>query len=409
MTLNEGMLYGKRQSFVFLRYVAMFFFTLTLIASYFVIVNALTQATKLLNSLTSVDMLGILQALTSFKLEGQFGVFIETLRNLSAVVIPLYFVATVTFVFNLNHGKMGSTIRRVAIIAFLMFIAELLIYTVIVGMVTLLVQELFNWISSKYTDITEAVYEILVAINIDPDILPTGSVAEMIAGARTLVTDKLVVMLLKNIPSFNIYLDQLLCLLMCFFFCTRPKWVNNKFKLFVFRSLGLLPIAYVIATFVLNGLTRSGEMPPKILILCLFPSKALPHYVFIFSILVAFRRHRRRPLPYDGPCKFSPDGKKWLRPTTLIYETADEAASRALDTATYLSIWLLFLAGVDFFLGSLSFASNWGFGKSYYALFAIPFLFFFDANKPVLKKEYNGFSLMYMFVIFMIVLVYLFV
>ncbi len=409
MTLNEGMLYGKRQSFVFLRYVAMFFFFMSLIASYFVIANALTQAAKLLDSFESKDTLSMLEALTSFKLSGQFGAFIGTLRNLSAVVIPLYFVATVTLVLNLDRGRMGKTIARVAFISVLMFLAEMFIYMVIVGGVSSLTQALFKEVGKKYEDVAEAINQILTALDVHPGSMPTGSTAQMLAWAQALVTNKLTILLLKNIPSFNIFLDQLLCLLMCYFFCTRPMWVKTKPRLVFFRSFGFLPIAYVIATFVLNGLIRSEVMPMNILILCMFPSKALPHYVFIFFIIVAFRRHARRPLPYDGHCNFSPDGKKWFRPTTLIYETAEEANARALDTATYLSIWLLFLAGIDFFLGSLSFASNWGFGKSYYSIFAIPFLFFFDANKPVLRKEYNGFSLMYIFVIFLIVLIYMFV
>ncbi len=409
MTLNESLLYGKRHSFVFLRYIAMFFFFMTLLASYFVIANALTQANKLLDSIGSVDMLGILQALTSFKLEGQFGVLIDTIRSLGAVVIPLYFVATVTLALNLDRGRMGKTIRRVAILTLVMFFAEFLIYTAIAGVIMVLIQELFKMISSQYGDIAEAVNQILVALDIHPESIPVGDTAQMLAAVQELISTKLVVLLLKNIPSFNIFLDQLLCLLMCLFFCTRPRWVNTKWKLVLFRSLGALPILYVIATFVLNGLMRSGVMFPKILIMCLFPSKALPHYVFITGIILAFRRHARRPLPYEEECRFSPDGRKWFRPTTLIYENLEEVNARALDTSKYLSLWLLFLSGVDFLLGAMPFASDWGLGKSYYALFAIPFLFFFDANKPVLKKEYNGFSLMYLFVMLLIVLIYLFV
>ncbi len=407
MGINEGLLYGKKQSFVFLRYVATFFFALTLIASYFVILNALNQATKLLSAIDKVDVFSILDALSSFKLQGQFGAFIESLKNMGAIVIPLYFVAIVTFVLNLNRDAMGKTICRLAIFAILMFVVELVIYSLITGMISLLVIQLFNVISTQYADIAEAVNQALNLLGIKS--IPTENTQVMLEAARDLVTNKLIILFLKNIPSFNVFLDQLLCLLMCMFFCTRPKWANNKLKLTAFRMLGLLPVAYVITTFVLNGLIREGAMPPRIILLCLFPTKALPHYIFIASIIAAFHRHKRRPLPYEGSVRFSPDGKKWFRPTTLIYETVEEANTRSLDTATYLSIWLLFLAGIDFFLGSMSFASNWGFGKSYYALFAIPFLFFFDANKPVAKKEYNVFSVMYLFTIFLIALIYLFV
>ena len=59
-------------------------------------------------------------------------------------------------------------------------------------------------------------------------------------------------------------------------------------------------------------------------------------------------------------------------------------------------------------MGFLPFAAKWGLGKSYYAVFCIPFLFFFDGRKPVAKRDYTIFSWIYFAVIAVVILIYLF-
>ena len=99
---------------------------------------------------------------------------------------------------------------------------------------------------------------------------------------------------------------------------------------------------------------------------------------------------------------------KKYRATPLVAETPAAAKKRSLQAAVFLSVCLVLLSAIDYFFGYLPYAVNWGFGKSYYMVFCIPFLFFFDDRKPTLKKDFSVFSLLYFAVIVVVVLIYLF-
>ena len=369
MNIHETLAYGKRGGFVFLRYVSIIFFFISQVATYLVILNALTQAANALGALQSRDIIGVITALVSFKIAGPLGTVVQIMRNMGSLVIPLYFVATISFVLNLNRGGIGKITRRTALIATLLFFAELAIYAIILGGVALL---------------------------------------EAIAYAQELVTERVTLVMFNNLPSFNIFLDQLLCLLMCIFFCFHPKWANTKAKRILFRTLGVLPISYIIAAFILNGLMRSGVIAPNLMLMGLFPAKHLPHFLFIGCILFCHRFQDVRGAKMGIGFDFVPSSRKIYRSTPPAFETAAAAKRRSLQTAVFLSVCLFLLSAADFVLGFLPFAAKWGLGKSYYAVFCIPFFFFFDGRKPVAKKDYTVFSLVYLAVIVVVVVIYLF-
>ncbi len=408
MNIHDTLVYGKRGGFVYLRYVSIVFFFISQVATYFVILNAITQATNALNALQSHDLLGIVNSLVSFKIDGAFGTVIEIMRNLGCLVIPLYFIATISFVLNLNRGEIGKITRRTALIAILLFFAELMAYVVILGVVIVLVDGLFTMIATEYTDVVDIVDQVIKAFNSEAQLIPFESAEAAIAYAKNFATERLTLVLVNNMPSFNIFLDQLLCLLMCIFFCFRPKWANTKAKRVLFRCLGILPVAYIAATFIMNGLMHSGIVFPNLTLMSLFPAKRLPHFLFIVCILYCNRTQTVRGGKQDLVFGYVPSSKKEYRPYPPVFETAKEAKRRSLHTAFFLSVCLFLLSAIDFCLGFLPFAAKWGLGKSYYAVFCIPFLFFFDERKPVAKKDYTIFSLVYFAVIVVVVLIYLF-
>lgn len=263
MNIYETLAYGKRSGFVFLRYVSIVFFFISQLATYYVVANALTQATNALQAFEEMDILGILSALMSFKLEGTFGTVIQIMRNLGSLVIPLYFIATVSFVLNLNRGEAVRITQRTAIIALIMFIAEYFIYSIIVGLIAFLLLQLFSILEGNLSEIINVVDQVLIILNAQIDTIPFANAAEALAFLENLATTQLTILLLRNMPSFNIFLDQFLCLLMCLFFCFKPKWADNKAKLILYRSLGIIPVGYIVATFVMNGLLSSGVIYPK--------------------------------------------------------------------------------------------------------------------------------------------------
>ena len=409
MNIYETLAYGKRQGFVFLRYVSVIFFFLSQFATYFIVLNALNQAKTALDAIEQLDVITVIRAVMSFKIDGAFGVLIQVMRGLGSLVIPLYFIATISFVLNLNRGEALKITQRTAVIALIMFIVEFFLYTFIVGLVMVLLGQLFAILEGNLAEIIEVLDEVLIIINAETDSIPFANAAEALAFLENLATTQTTILLLRNMPSFNIFLDQLLCLLMCLFFSFRPKWANTKFKLIFFRSLGIIPIAYILATFVVNGLLASGVIYPKLLIMCMFPAKRLPHFLFVVCILICNKLH---PIKQLGTCEGMKNvyipSKKVYRATPLVFETPAAAKKRSLDTAIFLSVCLILLSAADFVAGMLPFAAKWGLGKSYYAVFCVPFLFFFDDRKPVSKKNYNVYSLFYFVVIIEVILIYLF-
>ncbi len=409
MNIYETFVYGKRGGFVYLRYVAMIFFFLSQLATYYVILNALLQAGNALNAMEAGDIAGAVAAFSSLHIPGGFGVLVDFMRNLGTLVIPLYFVATVSFVLNLDRAEIGRFTRRTAILSILLFFAELIVYSILIGFITVLVMQMFSLIETElggYAEIVDLVNKLIAAVNSEGQLLPADSVAGLLEIAQDFLTDQIIIVLLKNMPSFNLFIDQMLCLLMCICFCTRPKWANTRAKLVLFRSLGLIPVAYILTLFVFNGLTRSGVVPPDPTLLCLFPSRHLPPFLFIGCILLCNRFYPVRPLRVERGLTPIFLAKKKYAPR--MFETATLAKRRALYSAVFLGGCLLLLCALDYLLGTFSFAGKWGLGKFYYAALCIPFLFFFDDRKPTRKRAYSLFSAVYALVIVFIVLIYLF-
>lgn len=408
MNLCETLVYGKRQGFVYLRYIAMSFLVLSQVATCYVVYNVLIHVADALDALETQDVLRVITDLMSFRITGTFGTMIDIFRSLGALVIPLYFIATISFVLDLNRGEIGRIIARTALIATVLFFVEMVVYFFLVGLVTMLVLEAFAFVTGSAEQIMGFLNKIIQTLNANSNILPVGSVQEAIAFAEEYATTQVSLTLLRNMPSFNVFLDLLLCLLMVLFFCYRPKWVNTKAKLAIYRSMGLLPIAYIITTFVLNGLVRMGTTMPEIMVMCFFPARPILHFFFIGCIL---QLHRMQPVfkmrVEEGLTPIFIKSKEF-RVGPLPYETAAVAKKRALGAAIFLSVCLLLLAGIDLSLSFLSFAPKWGFGKFCYAVFCIPFLFLYDDRKPTKKSTYYLFSLLYFLAIVGIVLLYIY-
>lgn len=409
MNLYESSAYGRRYGFVYLRYVAIFFFFISQLAMYYVILNLLQSANNALDALQTLDAVSIVESLASFGVKGSFGVVLNIMRNLGCLVIPLYFIATVALVLNLNRRDIVTITERTALLAILLFILEFLIYAVILGTVTVLVDELFKTIQSQYSDVIGVINEIIETLNGETSVLPVGSAEEAIGIAQNYITMKLVVIITKYMPSLNIFLDQLLCLLMCIFFCTHPKRIKSKAGLVIFRLAGLIPVAYIVSAFVISALVQTGEMTPNLLLLCLFPTKKMPHFLFIGCLLMCNRMFPMRTLgKASGLTDVYVPPKKVFRATPLVFETKVAARRRSLITAVFLSVCLIILCAVDYCLGRFPLLAKWGLGKSYYSVFCIPFLFLFDGRKPTKKRDYRLFSFAYFLAVVVIVVIYLF-
>ncbi len=122
MNIHEALAYGKRGGFVYLRYTAIVFFFNSQVVTAFVILNALNEASNALLALEENDVAGIVTAITSFKIDGPWGTVLSVMRNLGCLVIPMYFVATISFALNLNRGGIERLTCRTALIAVIVFL-----------------------------------------------------------------------------------------------------------------------------------------------------------------------------------------------------------------------------------------------------------------------------------------------
>lgn len=409
MNVYESTVYRGRYGFVYLRYIAIFFFVLSQLAMYYVILNALEAASEAIIAFDSNDIQGIITAFKSFGLTGQSGTVLGIMRNLGSLVIPLYFIATISFVLNLNRRGIITITQRAAALAVILIAVEFIVYTLMVGTVAILVGQVVEMLKTQYSDVVEAVNEIIKALNSQSSILAVSDVDEAIAIAQDILTMQIIVMLTKNMPSFNIFLDQFLCLLICIFFCTRPKRIKTKAGLVAFRLCGLIPVAYILSAFLLNGLFQIGIVKPNIILLSFFPAKKLPHFLFIGCIVMCNRMFPVRRLKHENGLKYAYiPSKKVFRATPLVFETRAAARRRSLFAALFLGGCLILLSAIDFTLGQVPMLAKWGLGKSYYAALCVPFLFFVDDRKPTRRRDYNMLLIIYFAAILGIIAIYLF-
>lgn len=409
MDLYERAKYGMRHSFVLLRYIATVFLALSLFGNFLLVYHYVDAAVGFLPILQSGTLTEIAGGVFSFSL-GESGTFINFLRSLGSISYPLYFLGVVSFIFHLDRSRINGETVRTAIMAIVFYFVETLLIVFALLIATLLLGILFFTFKERLPelipaiDIPALIDGILGNFHIEYHGTVLDSFETLWSTLEYEADNRLLNYMWVNMPSVNTFLDLLLCLFMTIFLVERPKFANTKGKLIAFRCMALLPIGYLVAAFVLHGLMRQNLIFPDVGVLALFPAKSLLHFVFFGCILFAFRLH---PLPklsvWEGLIPLEHKSKYF---TTGVVEAPSLARRRALHTAVTLGAALLILSGIDLCFSFLPFAAKWGLGRSYYAAFAVPFLFFFDARRPVAKRTYRIFSVFYALVLFSMAALY---
>ena len=167
-----------------------------------------------------------------------------------------------------------------------------------------------------------------------------------------------------------------------------------------------MPIGYVAASFVLNGLIHSGIYRAGAEVRMALPMRPILYYFFLALIIVCHKMLERPPMRIEEGMHVISNAKSKVYGNYAALESRAEARNRSLFMATFLSVGLVLLCAVDFAFSFTSFGAKWGLGKSYFAVFCVPFLFFFDAQKPVAKKRCNIFSAIYFLVILAVIVMY---
>ncbi len=122
-------------------------------------------------------------------------------------------------------------------------------------------------------------------------IIPT--VNDLIENYTGIITDSssIVTEYLGEFASINIFIDLFLCSSIYFFLCYEPRFKGKK--LIAFRCLASVPIIYILVCFVINGLAKSKIIFLNVYVGALLPHKKIVVY-FFFGCILIYNRLRSR-------------------------------------------------------------------------------------------------------------------
>ncbi len=174
------------------------------------------------------------------------------------------------------------------------------------------------------------------------------------------IVETIILGILHQFTSLNVFVDLLLVSSFCFFFFYTPKKHVKVLRWFV-----LLPLAYLLASYVLTVLNKFGAVSLDIYVLYLLPSKKISAYVIVLSMLLYLKL-------------FSTDKEN------------PNVDSRSF--AVFMSFVIVFLCIIDAFLGCFPNASNFCVGSSYMLFTCIPVVLLFD-YKAEIKHRWISWTL----------------
>lgn len=191
----------------------------------------------------------------------------------------------------------------------------------------------------------------------------------------------------SHFSNFNVFLDMFLCSCIYFFGASKPKRIKTKKGMIIFRSCVILPIAYIIAAFVIDGLLEMAELPfsSNIYIGCLIPNRK-PVLFIMFSLVVLFMVFRERIYNYIHRNKSNETTENGEQKPVLSYEEYKKTNRYCINYSLVVSLILSVCAIADTLIGKIEGAKNFGFGDSMSLMLAIPFLLLHDFTAKPLKK-----------------------
>lgn len=402
--------FGRRYGYVTLRYIATIFFFISQLATFITVSHYLDVAVRILGDVTAPQDIGSLildlyYDFTLFKISGAWGTVLAVMRACGSLVIPLYFVSIISFVLNLNRNSFGDLTMRNALLAILFFILEIFMLVIAMFLVSFIVMLAFDLFAAEFPNVNELIEQLNGILQVI-DIRIYGTSVSDLGSVQAVLQYLAIGFLFEKFPSFNVFIDMFLCLATCFFLCLRPKWANTRKKLLLFRLLAIFPIGYVVAAFVLNGLIQTKVVQVVIEVRMALPMRSILYYFFLALIIACNKMLERPPMRVEQGMFVLPNAKSKMYGNVASLESRADGRRRALFMAAFLSVGLALLCAADLALSYTAFGAKWGLGKSFYAVFCIPFLFFFDAQRPVEKKKCAVFSVIYFLVIFAVVVMY---
>lgn len=290
----------------------------------------------ILISLSQISLAFFIWHGLKLKMNGQEFVYNESiydfLFSLSTIGVPLLLVSTFSSIIN-NKDKIRKTIITYAVVAFVIYISQVLAFNFFLGPII-----------DKY--------------NVSPD-FSTSEIINTIS------------YLFSFFNNLNIFIDLLICSLFYFFFCYTPTKIKKK-NLWKFRLLSLLPICYMIGSFILIALNHNNNIFLNNEISGLLTFRKPPIFLF-FILYCVFIKYRDYFLK-----------KKYK--TNKNVEKFKKSNRNSLIISIYLIVFLLITCGIDFGLSFFDWSKSFGFGQTYKMVYCCPILLLFSPTKIINSK-----------------------
>lgn len=255
------------------------------------------------------------------------------LRGLGQITVPLIFVSLMSCIFHKrDREQLPHTVAQYALFALLFYGAEIYL--------------LENFVEPI---LTEMATELLLGY--------PGLEGEILGDVVSALLGELFYYLFAEISNFNIYVDCLLCALFYLFAFYTPRCAKTRTHILLFRSLCLLPAAYIAGSFVLHGLVSFGQITLDLRIGALLPHKKLSLWLFFGGVLLYLKLAERTAAKHPG----GPDPFR--------------------RNAAVICLLLLLTCILDLALSNVAALKRLGFGKSVSMAFGAPVLALFDVRK----------------------------
>ncbi len=281
--------------------------------------------------------------------------FLNVIKNFGVLTMPLLLVAMTSSIINKDE-KIGRVVVKNLVCTVLFYIAEVLVF-------------LFY-------------------------IVPT--VNQLIKDFAMMEFDsaQILVDMLGEFSNVNIFIDLFLCSLIYMFFVYKPK--RDKIPLALWRLFTLLPVAFIVASFAVNGLVKQGALSVNFYVGALLPHKKIVTYVFFFVTLIFVKY---KPQLYSAA-----KNHRYAN-----YDDYISSNSAAYHHNAFLIFLILILSLIDFGISYIPNIASWGIGNSYFLFAAVPFLLFFDYRRePKRKIAVKLVPLYYLFNYILLAVLYLY-
>lgn len=165
----------------------------------------------------------------------------------------------------------------------------------------------------------------------------------------------LFISILGNFVNLNVFVDFFLCALFYFFLFYTPKKMNLKF----FRALIIIPLLYMITSFVLIIMNKKGLLAFNYYLSSFMVSKRISGYAIFLGYLLMLKIKNKNYSSFYVDSSF---------------------------VSMYLCVLIATISTIDYFLSFIPESTNYLVGDSYMLFLSIPIVAFFNYNMKIKHK-----------------------